>query len=154
MVSGAQAALIDHGTYFSDTDSGLDWLKLAPTLDRSYNDVSSKLGAGQEFDGWHYAAGSEFEQLLLNGEVIPDSDLPLPGTCSSGVNFCATQRSQGNPGVSSDEITAVSNLFGNLAPLNIIVDLVFTRGLLSDVDTGNIDPDHALCSGHLPLYHP
>ncbi len=42
-----------------DTASGLEWLDLTVTSFRSYNDISSKLGDGQEFDGWRYATTTE-----------------------------------------------------------------------------------------------
>jgi hypothetical protein len=42
-----------------DTVSGLEWLDLTVTTSRSYNDISSKLGPGQEFDGWRYASTNE-----------------------------------------------------------------------------------------------
>lgn len=42
-----------------DTDSGLEWLDITVTTSRSYNDVSSKLGSGEEFDGWRYATALE-----------------------------------------------------------------------------------------------
>lgn len=42
-----------------DTTSGLEWLDLTATTSQSYNDVSSRFGAGQEFEGWRYATQSE-----------------------------------------------------------------------------------------------
>ena len=42
-----------------DTESGLEWLDLSETMNRSYNDISSKLGVGEEFYGWRYASISE-----------------------------------------------------------------------------------------------
>ena len=42
-----------------DTNNGLEWLDLTATSSRSYNDISSKLGADQEFDGWRYATTTE-----------------------------------------------------------------------------------------------
>ena len=42
-----------------DTTSGLEWLDLTATTSRSYSDISSKLGSGQEFDGWRYATSTE-----------------------------------------------------------------------------------------------
>ena len=38
-----------------NTSSGLDWLDLSVTENRSYNDVGSKFGSGQEFEGWRHA---------------------------------------------------------------------------------------------------
>jgi hypothetical protein len=42
-----------------DTISGLEWLDLTATADRSYLDVSSQFGIGQEFEGWRYATAEE-----------------------------------------------------------------------------------------------
>jgi len=50
------AAIIDNGMYTTDTDSGFDWLDLTATSNRSYNDISSQLGVGGEFEGWRYAS--------------------------------------------------------------------------------------------------
>ncbi len=139
------AELIDNSTFFTDTDSGLDWLKMAPTLNRSYNDVSSKLGAGQEFDGWRYASGSEFEQLLLNGGATQDSALDYmtsgvsPAPCATGVIFCQNDRELAVNG-SLVPIAAVSDLLGNLAPIPPLIQLALTQGLISDVDIDNVDP--------------
>ena len=57
------ASLIDNGDFTTDTSSGLDWLDLTVTVNRSYNDITSKLGAGQEFEGWRYATGAEIESF-------------------------------------------------------------------------------------------
>jgi hypothetical protein len=61
-----QAAIIDYDTYFTDTESGLSWLDVTITVNRSFNDVSSQLVSGGEFDGWRYATGQEFNDLLSN----------------------------------------------------------------------------------------
>lgn len=42
-----------------DTDTGLEWLDLTATTSRSYNDISTAFGVGQEFDGWRYATMNE-----------------------------------------------------------------------------------------------
>jgi len=46
-----------------DTTTGLEWLDLTVTAGRSYNDISSKLGAGQEFEGWAYASRVQVSAL-------------------------------------------------------------------------------------------
>ena len=60
----AHSAIIDYGTYFSDTQSGLNWLDVTATVNRSYNDISSQFGSGGEFSGWRYASRNEFNDLL------------------------------------------------------------------------------------------
>lgn len=47
-----------------DTDNSLEWLDLTVTADYSYNDINSKLGVGQEFEGWRYATSGEVTGLF------------------------------------------------------------------------------------------
>ena len=47
-----------------DTNTGLEWLDLTTTTSYSYNDVSLRLGSGQQFDGWRYASRPEVSSLL------------------------------------------------------------------------------------------
>ncbi|RDH82473.1 MAG: hypothetical protein DIZ80_09280 [endosymbiont of Galathealinum brachiosum] len=42
-----------------DTSSGLEWLDLTATSNRSYNTINSSFGENQEFEGWRYATYSE-----------------------------------------------------------------------------------------------
>jgi hypothetical protein len=143
----AQAAIIDFGASFSDTDSGLEWLKMAPTLNRSYDDVSSKFGATQEFDGWRYATGAEFEELMLNLGHVPDGDLPSPdfdgntiASCSGGVNFCGNYIRRDTIPAASALLNSTSDLIGNVgSTINPGVE-AYTRGIIADIDTGNVDP--------------
>ena len=51
--------IIDKGNYSIDTKTGIEWLDLTETAGLSYNDVSSKMGVGQEFEGWGYATTSQ-----------------------------------------------------------------------------------------------
>ena len=46
------------------TGSGLEWLDLTATTARSYNDISTKFGAGQEFEGWRYATIAEVSDFF------------------------------------------------------------------------------------------
>lgn len=55
-----------------DTVSGIEWLDLTVTSNRSYNDISSKLGSGQEFDGWRYATLSEITDFFETFGVHPN----------------------------------------------------------------------------------
>ncbi|VAW50964.1 hypothetical protein MNBD_GAMMA05-2541 [hydrothermal vent metagenome] len=49
----------DDNLITQDTSTGLEWLDLTATSSRSYNDVSAKLGSGDEFDGWRYATEAD-----------------------------------------------------------------------------------------------
>ena len=55
-----------------DAKSGLEWLDVTKSVGRSYDDVSSQFGIGGDFEGWRYAIGLEFNQLVSNytGETI------------------------------------------------------------------------------------
>lgn len=69
--TSGQGAIIDHGAYFSDTRSGLDWLDVTASVNRSYNDVFGQLSPGGEFAGWRYATITEFNNLLVSWTGIP-----------------------------------------------------------------------------------
>lgn len=62
----AQAALISTdsnlgpGTTITDTDTGLEWLKLSATRDLSINQVFAAIAPGGNLNGFRYATGSEF----------------------------------------------------------------------------------------------
>lgn len=60
------ADLIDHGTFTSDQNSGLDWLDVVYTDGLSYNQVMVAISAGGKLDGWRFATDAEYENLILN----------------------------------------------------------------------------------------
>ncbi|MFV1872890.1 MAG: PEP-CTERM sorting domain-containing protein [Oleiphilus sp.] len=62
----SSAAIIDSGSYFTDTDADLQWLDVTATVYRSYADISAQFGVGGEFTGWRYATINEFESLLAS----------------------------------------------------------------------------------------
>ena len=39
----AHATIIDYNTYFSDTATGLNWLDVTATANRSFSDVSTRI---------------------------------------------------------------------------------------------------------------
>lgn len=49
------AELIDNGFYTTDTETGLDWLDLTQSTNRSWSDVTSQFSVGGDFEGWRYA---------------------------------------------------------------------------------------------------
>ena len=55
---GASAALIDNGTYTTDTESGLDWLDLSVTDGQAYNSATTLN------PGWRYATNAEVENIF------------------------------------------------------------------------------------------
>ena len=64
--TNANAAFVDSGDFLTDTDTGLDWLDVTLSVNRTYNSVSANLGAGGDFEGWRYATGLEFNTLVSN----------------------------------------------------------------------------------------
>ena len=71
LVSGQiNAALIERdwqttgdGLITYDASTGLEWLDLTATADMTYNEVTSQLGVGGGFEGWHYASTSHVSAL-------------------------------------------------------------------------------------------
>jgi len=66
LTTSANAALIDNGTYTTDTVSGLDWMDLTETTGLSYNYVFSQLESEGQFDGWRYATSEDVINLINN----------------------------------------------------------------------------------------
>ncbi len=95
-VTQAQAALIDNGTYITDTNSGLDWLEMSFTKGRSYNQVVTDTDGGI-FDEWSIATELEVFTMF-----------------SSLMGFNTTNDAFGGPSYSSTSSTfnQLENLFG------------------------------------------
>jgi len=110
-LTGAQAGIIDHGTYLTDTGTGLDWLDLTATQGLSYNSVLSAMPAG----GWHYASLSDVSTLFVSAGGVP------PFNFSGGNGLAVVQ----GPATS-----LLMSLMGNTSPLG----LPGGAGLTSDVD--------------------
>lgn len=122
----AQAALIDRGSYITDTTTGLDWLKLTETAGRTYEDISSNLGSGQEFDGWTYATQSQFANLLWDNGIY---DAGLLGNLQS-VPFADSYLKSTNEFTPWDFMM----LFGNIDPFPSPSDGLRSTGLLDAVE--------------------
>ncbi|MEM8945294.1 MAG: hypothetical protein AAGD11_08935 [Planctomycetota bacterium] len=76
-ISPASAILVSqddptHGpdSITRDTDTGLDWLDLTLTTDRSYNDVMSNFTIGGDFAGFRFATGPELSTLFYTSAGI------------------------------------------------------------------------------------
>ena len=55
----SKASSLGADTVTLDTSTGLEWLDLSVTYGESYLDVQSKLGAGGQYEGFHYAQWNE-----------------------------------------------------------------------------------------------
>jgi hypothetical protein len=53
-----------------DTVTHLLWLDATETKGRSLADVTSKLGVGQEFEGWQLASITQIDQLFANAGLL------------------------------------------------------------------------------------
>jgi len=58
------------GLLTADSDTGLLWLDWSHTASRSYNNVSSNLGSGGEFEGFRYATEDEIRTLYANAGAV------------------------------------------------------------------------------------
>lgn len=110
-LTGAQAGLIDHGSYLSDTGTGLDWLDLTATQGLSYNAVLGAMPAG----GWHYATLADVATLFTNAGGVG----PFNFTGNNGLAI-----------VQGPATSLLKSLMGDTSPLNISGG----AGLTSDVD--------------------
>lgn len=71
---GANATLISAndatfgvGSVTRDNISGLEWLDVLHSTDRSYNDVSGQFAVGGDFAGWRYASQAELKAYFISG---------------------------------------------------------------------------------------
>ncbi len=74
------------GTIIEDTVTHLDWLKLTVTQNRSFDDVSSKFGPGEEFAGFQYGDVVQVGQLFKDGglpSIVPSDTFPFGNLFSS-----------------------------------------------------------------------
>jgi hypothetical protein len=70
--------------------SGLDWLDLTVTTDRSVDDITSQLGAGGEFEGFRYATGDEVMALWTGAGIVDITTMgPIDATDYTAANYPA-----------------------------------------------------------------
>ncbi len=72
------------GAITRDTGTGLDWLDLTLSTDRSYNDIVGMLAPGGYFAGFRYASLAEIGMLftdagipVINGVAVPQNFIPV-----------------------------------------------------------------------------
>lgn len=78
--STAQAAIFDQGIHTFDDSTNLLWLDLTETIAQSYNTINTRISTGGDLEGYRFATGDEFSQLVVN------FGLPA-GTNLSGANL-------------------------------------------------------------------
>jgi hypothetical protein len=61
--------LVDQGNITFDPNTGLQWLDVSLSFNRSYVDVSGEFGVGGDFAGYRYALGAEVKTLFSNAGI-------------------------------------------------------------------------------------
>ncbi len=110
----ANSAIIDNGTYTTDTATDLDWLDVTASINRSYNDVVTQFGIGGDYEGWRYANTSDFTQLWHN--ILGNNPTGLTWTINAS---------------SSSDLLPWIQVFGDTSiNENFWVNAIYTRGFL------------------------
>lgn len=130
----ANATLIDNGDYITDTNSGLDWLKLDSTYGKSYDQVSGEISSGGQLEGWQYATAIEWEHMLFGQGATPKY------SCSNGTNFCGFV-----DGISDTEMLDLITLFGDAqSSPNQYYPYPTSVGFLADINPATNDHQTAM----------
>ena len=72
------AAIIDNGTFTTDTSTGLDWLDVTASQGRSYDDVGTQFGSGGDFNGWQFATTAQLVTLVVNATGLATTEIANP----------------------------------------------------------------------------
>ena len=104
--------LVDLGNTTYDPNTGLRWLDVNLSADRSYNDVSSQFGVGGDFAGYRYASGNEVSTLFRDAGI---KTVPC-NQCSGDGQF-----------------VLYDSLITMLGVTAEAVDIRYTMGLTSDI---------------------
>ena len=60
-----------------DSETGLEWLDITLSTDRSYREISQEFGVGGDYDGFRFATGADLTTLFGNaGLILEDQRLP------------------------------------------------------------------------------
>src|SRR5262245_56249745 len=77
------SSLLDMGSFTRDLATGLDWLDLNASQDRSYLDVTAQFAVGGDFEGYRYATVNEVRTFWVNAGLVGGT----PQLCT-GSPFC------------------------------------------------------------------
>ena len=80
--AAAPVALVDLGEITLDPNTGLRWLDVTSSVNRSYEDVTLNLVPGGDFYGYRYATAPEVAQLFTNAGIVTPwvGNQPGPGS--------------------------------------------------------------------------
>lgn len=93
LASTANAALLSVDSSFGpntitrDTPSGLDWLDLTQSTNRSYDDVTTQFGKGGDYVGFRHATVAEVIELWNHAGIPNSFATPVPGPVVGGLIF-------------------------------------------------------------------
>ena len=80
--SSSNAALIDHGDFFTDTNTNTSWLDLTVTSGQSFAQINARLDVGGDLQGWKFASKQDYRKLTMFEDYLalyPDADsMPYP----------------------------------------------------------------------------
>ena len=83
--SNSLAALVDNGTYFTNTETNTDYLKLSQTVNSSWTTVASNDALGLIADGWQVASQAAYSEMATAASTRDDMWL-LCDVCQSDDN--------------------------------------------------------------------
>jgi len=87
--NAANAELIDHDTFTTDSITKLDWLDLTTTRGQSFDEVTSQIGPGQLYEGWRHAYRIEVMQFWTNAGGLG----PFTGMAQGNENWVGALQS-------------------------------------------------------------
>ena len=119
----ASANLIDHGSFSTDTATGLEWLDVTATAGLSYAAVKSGAG-GWVSNGWRYATQAEISELFAT-HVGNGPEAWYGGTAFN--NSLSLIRQLG-VSISFNNNEGVQQIFGANEPTQISLDGYFDDG--------------------------
>ena len=107
--SPAQAILIDNGSMTLDTGTGLKWLHLTESINRSFDDVSRQFGAGGDFAGRRHANFAKVFTLFVNAGLPDGHDVSPASPDMSQQSSCSGRRCRTSPAMSSRLVHSVAS---------------------------------------------
>ena len=131
--SNTLAALVDNGSYFTNTESNTDYLKLGQTVNKSWNDVVTNDLFGLMADGWQVASQTAYFDMATDIDTRDDMWL-LCDVCQVPANGNAQPWTNGD---------AANGQFA--LPINAIADFYISVGNYSkSTFTFNADAESGL----------
>ena len=85
----ANAALLDNGSYTTDSNTNLDWLGLTETRGLSFDEVQAQMSSGQKYEGWRFASRTDVIQFWSDA----GGSGPFTGASSGESNWVGSLQS-------------------------------------------------------------